>query len=1009
MVKAYLKYEQVAAFGVIASSAVAVHQLTLDASVPLVATAAVDTVVIWNMRQGEPIARFGNVSTRKAGPITALAVSPRGDSLAAGHADGSIRLWHFALKDLPLPELFADVEPQPVATLNGHRSGVSSLAFESISLNSSDRVDVAPSVLVSGSNDGDVICWNVSDATGKFRLPVHNDSVTAVLLFRCRSTMYILSGSKDGLVKVHDTESQHCVQTLAGHSAEVWDMQLDPTNSILVTGSADANIRMFTLIPEEYNLSNDSLSGVLKVGGLDKESVFKPIGSVQRHTAADRVTSISFTVSSGERYLAVAGADKNAEIFRVRDQKQAEGHRKRREKRKLMSIEKDVKATAEDEAWETEKVEKEIAERQKDVKFELEAVDYLVSTRQVRMGKKLRSVSFLTDKTHIRGGKTSGIELQLVVQPRNNSLEVYSVQISKAKKKGRKKADGEDGTAVEEAEAPQNEIKQIVSLDMAGHSKDVRSCSLSPDETTLLTTSDGSMKLWNIGSQKCIRTMNFKGYGLCTHFIGADGMIGVVGTKTGSLRVFELGSGNQISDEENAHTGEIWSMCLDAHIFEANYLVTGGSDKRVCFWEIDDVLTGSAGKLKLSQTLEMPDQVLCVRIAYGRDRPVLVVSLMDSTVRAFFMDNLEPYLSFYGHRLPVMSIDISSDGLLLVTGSADKTVKIWGMDFGDCRKSLRAHSESVLSVAFQPKTHYFFSGSRDGTVKYWDGDKFEFICDMDGQRGEVWSLTTSDDGEIVASASHDRMVRLWRRTDEPLFLEEERDKRTDEMFESTLVDEDVKSARVARKDEGFMKDNSKGEALDAGKRSLDTVKSGERLLEALQLCEEENMRQSHGGEDAPNPLMLGLSSDAYVLRTLEQIKSPDLEEALHVLPLSAAMQLLEYMSRLLSPDNKATRLSLEMLTRGALYLIKLHHSQIIAGATNRKVIAELQEAMKTQLEGMRQCMGFNGAALQFWQMELADRDDKPFRDASARAFNLHKKKSKAAKVKRASAIVNGTG
>lgn len=57
------------------------------------------------------------------------------------------------------------------------------------------------------------------------------------------------------------------------------------------------------------------------------------------------------------------------------------------------------------------------------------------------------------------------------------------------------------------------------------------------------------------------------------------------------------------------------------------------------------------------------------------------------------MDSLKFFLSLYGHNLPVLCMDISSDGDLLVTGSADKNVKIWGLVFGDCHKSLFAHAD----------------------------------------------------------------------------------------------------------------------------------------------------------------------------------------------------------------------------------------------------------------------------------------------------------------------------
>ncbi len=66
--------------------------------------------------------------------------------------------------------------------------------------------------------------------------------------------------------------------------------------------------------------------------------------------------------------------------------------------------------------------------------------------------------------------------------------------------------------------------------------------------------------------------------------------------------------------------------------------------------------------------------------------------------QVFFLDTLKFFLSLYGHKLPVLSMDISSDGALLVSGSADKNIKIWGLDFGDCHKSLFAHQDSIMQA-----------------------------------------------------------------------------------------------------------------------------------------------------------------------------------------------------------------------------------------------------------------------------------------------------------------------
>ena len=130
--------------------------------------------------------------------------------------------------------------------------------------------------------------------------------------------------------------------------------------------------------------------------------------------------------------------------------------------------------------------------------------------------------------------------------------------------------------------------------------------------------------------------------------------------------------------------------------------------------------------------------------------------------------------SLYGHKLPVMAMDISDDNDIIATASADKTVKIWGLDFGDCHRyvcmwmdvwmyvcmyvwpsvlslspptyvpthlptyihtysSLLAHADSVMGLRFIPGTHCFFTCSKDKVIKYWDADHFEHILTMPGR------------------------------------------------------------------------------------------------------------------------------------------------------------------------------------------------------------------------------------------------------------------------------------
>jgi len=172
----------------------------------------------------------------------------------------------------------------------------------------------------------------------------------------------------------------------------------------------------------------------------------------------------------------------------------------------------------------------------------------------------------------------------------------------------------------------------------------------------------------------------------------------------------------------SAHDASIWSLAIRP---DGKGFMTGSADKVIKFWDFVISKDTNLG-IKLIRQLESDSDVLCVKYSptKNQDKLLIAFGLLDSTVKVFYDDSLKFFLSLYGHKLPVMSLDISYDSTILISGSADKTIKIWGLDFGDCHRSLIGHEESVTCVRFQPETHYFFSSGKDGVIKYWDADRY---------------------------------------------------------------------------------------------------------------------------------------------------------------------------------------------------------------------------------------------------------------------------------------------
>lgn len=823
-------------------------------------------------------------------------------------------------------KIFSLMNGESSVSFNGHKSAVSVIHYDTLGAR-----------LVTGSKDTDVIVWDVINECGLYRLKGHKDVITQALFLKDKNLL--VTSSKDSFVKWWDLDTQHCFKTMVGHRSEVWGMLLLNQEGRLLTGSADSELRAWDINylqeekaegePEEKKVKTllddddddgDDEEGVDETPG-ERILSCKKAGSILRE-ARDRV--VSLTSDAKGRVIACHGNDSVLELFTVLSEPEVQ-------KMMAKKLKKAKKKAA--------KAQEDAGEEAAEPVVERMLKDEIIRLTNIKASAKIRWVDCLS---------CVGGELKVALLLQNNTIETYSLKTL-------------DKTPT---------ANKTARLTLGGHRTDARTMAFSSDNLAVLSASGDTVKVWNRSTLQVIRTMACE-YALCSLFVPGDRQI-VLGTKSGQLQIFELASGSLL-ESVGAHHGALWSLCLAP---DQRGIVTGGADKTVKFWEFELIKDEGASQkrltLKHTRTLQLEDDVLCVK--FSPDHRLLAASLLDCTVKVFYTDTLKFFLSLYGHKLPVLCLDISHDSTLIATGSADRNVKIWGLDFGDCHRSMFAHDDSVMFLQFVPKTHLFFTAGKDKKIKQWDADKFEHIQTLEGHHREVWCLAISPNGDHIVSSSHDKSLRLWERTREPIILEEEREMEREAEFEESL----------AKGDMPVVPGETEGEAAPAGKKTVETVKAAERIMEALELFREEGRKMEEhkyacerAGKELPppkpNPILVAFGNvtpSRYVLDVIRKVRSSELEVSLLVLPFPYIPELLKLFNSYIKDG-----LEVELVCRCLFFLLRIHFGQISSNQMLLSVIDELRTNTLFKVREIRDVMGFNSAALQFLQREIESKED----------------------------------
>ncbi len=264
-------------------------------------------------------------------------------------------------------------------------------------------------------------------------------------------------------------------------------------------------------------------------------------------------------------------------------------------------------------------------------------------------------------------------------------------------------------------------------------------------------------------------------------------------------------------------------------------------------------------------------------------------------------------------------------------------------------------------------TDFFLPLSIDVAVR------FEQVLHLPGHKGSVWGVDVSRDGAYCVSSGQDRSLRIWERTEDLVFVEEERER-------AIVAQADASSIDVShnKDDSGAEKVTYVDTTQSTGRKSLESIRSGELLIDAVDMVEAEladiadysqrllSTKHVRLAPRAANVQLLGLEPLSYLLRCLKMIKLPDLEQTLLILPFHYVIRLI----KLIVVMCERGIYDVELCCRCAVFLLRCHQPQIVTTRSLIPEIKKLQEVVRLHMGSLRDLIGTNLAGLHHMKRAL---------------------------------------
>jgi U3 small nucleolar RNA-associated protein 13 len=352
--------------------------------------------------------------------------------------------------------------------------------------------------------------------------------------------------------------------------------------------------------------------------------------------------------------------------------------------------------------------------------------------------------------------------------------------------------------------------KSVASLD--SHVSVVRGLDFSAEQGALISGSrDRTVIVWDALSWQPRRVMPILEVIESAGFVWDEQLKGELiytGGENGRLRLWSIETGREVTGEQDKG-GEGEGIISVLHFAGLPLILTVHTDQSLLLYSASDLpYEGAASIMEplsptkrisgthdeiIDMTFLTPDNNLMALATNSESIRLISVPSTNTLEEAMNTDELSYFGAdvalLQGHEEIVICLDVDWSGCWLATGAKDNTARLWRIDHAngvyECYTTLTGHAESIGAISLpkmppppdspafkSPASHppsFLLTGSQDKTIKRWsitppssnDQKPSRAIYTRKAHDKDINALDTNHNGTLFASASQDRLVKIW--------------------------------------------------------------------------------------------------------------------------------------------------------------------------------------------------------------------------------------------------------